>query len=209
MSLWEKYDRDDGRTADPMRVLHLINLVETANTLQDGHYIELGVHRGFTLRIIHQTMDRNKALYGLDTFTGFDPRDVQVERNLYPDNGTKYGFHPTSLEGVRKYLADGGDAKNVELIKGWFPQTFAGLEGFRWRFVHIDFDLYEPVRQAMNLLWPNIVVGGVMLVHDYGCLGFPGVKIAVDQFAKAQGVFPVQLADRWGSVVFRKPHSSA
>jgi hypothetical protein len=46
-----------------------------------------------------------------------------------------------------------------------------------------------------------------MVVHDYGCLGFPGVKIAVDEFSRARGVFPVQLADRWGSVVFRKPRA--
>jgi hypothetical protein len=204
LSLWHRYDRDDGRTGDPIRVLQLVNLVETANMLEEGHYIELGVHRGHTLRIIHRVMDPQKQLYGLDTFTGFDPRDVTVERTRYPDNGTKYGFHPTSVEGVRRYLEDGADAYNVKIVKGWFPESFRGLEEMRWRFVHIDFDLYEPVRQGMALLWPRIVPGGIVVVHDYGCLGFPGVKMAVDEFSKGAGVFPIQLSDRWGSVVFRK-----
>lgn len=197
--VYQSYARDHGKPSDPMRVLHLMNLLEAANALEPGDYIELGVHKGLTLKIIRQLMDPQRRLFGLDTFKGFDERDVTAERRLYADNGTKYDFAPTSVEAVSRYV--GGD---VALIKGWFPESFAGLEDFQWRFAHIDFDLYEPTKQAMLRLWPALVPGGVMLVHDYGCLGFPGIKVAVDEFSAETGAYPVQLFDTWGSVVFRK-----
>jgi O-methyltransferase len=198
--VYESYARHHGKPSDPMRVLHFMNLLEAANTLDPGDYIELGVLSGLTLKLIRTLMDQNRMLYGLDTFTGFDQRDVDAERRLYADNGTQYGFGEVTIDGVARFV--GGT--NVKLIKGWFPESFASLESLRWRFVHIDFDLYEPTKQAMRRLWPALVPGGVMLVHDYGCLGFPGIKIAVDEFSAETGVYPVQLFDTWGSVVFRK-----
>lgn len=201
-ALWRDYKAAHGRPSDPVRVLQFINLVGIANTLEEGHYIELGVHAGLTLKLIHRLMDPSKTLYGLDTFKGFDQRDVAVERSVYADQRTDYTFAPTSVEGVAAYL---GRPANVKLVPGWFPATFQGLEDLRWRFAHIDFDLYEPTKSALETIWPRLVPGGITMVHDYGCLGFPGVKIAVDEFATAVGVFPVQLSDTWGSVVFRKP----
>ena len=200
-ALWHEYYAKHGNPSDPMRVLHLMNLVQTANGLAEGDYIELGVHIGLTLRLIHKFMDPSRTLYGLDTFEGFDARDIKIEKTIYNNDWTVGNFNPTSIEGVNQYV---GNPANLRLVKGWFPESFVGLEKKRWRFVHIDMDLYQPIKNAMALLWPNIVTGGVMLVHDYGCFGFRA-RIAVDEFAESIGIFPVQLADRWGSAVFRKP----
>jgi len=205
-ALWRDYNAADGGPSDPIRVLQFMNLLDNANNLEDGHYIELGVHAGLTLKLIHHLMDPAKTLYGLDTFAGFDERDLAAERSAYADQRTSYAFAPTSVAAVMALL---GNPANVKLIPGWFPATFEGLEPLRWRFAHIDFDLYEPTKRALETIWPRLVPGGIALIHDYGCLGFPGVKMAVDQFAAAVGVFPVQLSDTWGSAVFRKPGSPA
>jgi len=203
--LWADYVAQTSDPSDPVRVIHFLNLVEIANALPPGDYIELGTYRGFTLRMIHKLMDPSRTLYALDTFEGFDQRDIDIEKTVYANAWEAGGFAPTSIEMVGSYVGDGKCPDNLKLIKGWFPATYSGLEEKRWRFVHIDFDLYEPIRKALETLWPQILPGGVVMVHDYGCLGFPGAKKAVDEFCSARNVFPVQVADRWGTAVIRKP----
>jgi O-methyltransferase len=203
-SLWKNYHAAHGRPADSTRIMHFMYLVEAANALAPGDYIELGTHKGFTLRLIHKLMDPTRTLYSLDTFEGFDARDIKVENTVYENNWTVGNFLPTSDQAVSVYVGDGVAPANLKVIKGWFPESFAGLENHSWRFIHIDFDLYQPIKVAMEMLWGKLVPGGVMLVHDYGCLGFPGARKAVEEFCDARGIYPVQLGDRWGSAVLRK-----
>ena len=186
---------------DPARVVQLFHLIRTANGLPEGDYGEFGVHRGMTTKIIHRFMDQARTLYAFDTFEGFDARDVAAE---WADTPPSYadGFHPTSPELVRQYL---GTPANLRIIAGWFPDSFRDYGEVVWRFVHLDFDLYQPISTALRLLWPRLVPGGIVAVHDYGCYGFPGARRAVDEFCSETGVLPVELADRWGTAAFRKP----
>ena len=94
---------------------------------------------------------------------------------------------------------------NLKIVKGWFPESFKGLEEIRWRFVHIDFDLYQPIKTALETLWKPLLPGGIVMVHDYGCYGFPAARRAVDEFCHAIGQLPVELNDRWSTAVIRKP----
>jgi O-methyltransferase len=204
-ALWSEYHASHGEPADPVRVMHFIYLLQIANDLSNGDYIELGTHKGFTLKLIHKLMDDRRTLYSLDTFEGFDQRDINIEKRVYRNEWTAGNFAPTSVEGVGRYVGDGKCPPNLKIIKGWFPQSFAGLEGKRWRLVHIDFDLYQPIKEALERLWDSVVPGGVVMVHDYGCHGFPGARKAVDEFCGQLGLFPVQLTDRWGTAVIRKP----
>jgi O-methyltransferase len=199
--VWKDFYEAYPDLPDPNRVLMFMHLVDAANTLEEGDYIELGVSRGMTLKLIHSLMDKSRTLYGIDSFKGFDARDIEVEKQIYTNDWVEGNFWDMSAQGVAQYL---DNPANLRLITGWFPDAFAGLEEKRWRFVHIDMDLYQPIKRALEIFWPRLVPGGVLLVHDYGCYGFRA-NVAVDEFTKAVGAFPVQLPDRWGSVVFRKP----
>jgi O-methyltransferase len=187
---------------DPVRVVQLFHLIEAANQLKHGgDYGEFGTHIGLTLKVIHRFMDQHCMLYSFDTFAGFDERDVVAETSK-ASHLAAGGFHPTSQERVWRYL---GEPANLHMIAGWFPETFDGFEQMRWRFAHIDFDLYDPTKAALDAIWPQLVPGGVVMVHDYGCYGFPGVRRAVDGFCSETGILPIELADRWGTAAFRKP----
>jgi O-methyltransferase len=202
--LWREYDAQHGEPHDPVRVMMFMHLLKIANAAPDGDYIELGTHRGFTARLIWRLMDASKQFLSFDTFEGFAEPDITIEKQIYANNWTVGNFLPTSPEGVFEYVSGGKPANNLKVIKGWFPQSFAGYEDRKFRFVHIDFDLYQPIKVAMELLWPKVVPGGIMLVHDYGCFGFPGAKKAVDEFGAQAGLIPVPMADRWGSVILAK-----
>lgn len=198
-------DEASGLHTDPNRVVNFFQAVQSTSSLEEADYLELGSHRGFSLRVIHKFMDPSRALYALDTFEGFDERDISVERSIYETEWTAGSFAPTSVESVASYVGDGAWPANLKLVRGWFPDAFADLASHRWRFVHIDFDLYQPIKTALETVWPNMVAGGVVMVHDYGCYGFPAARMAVDEFCAAEGVYPVELNDRWSTAILRKP----
>lgn len=105
----------------------------------------------------------------------------------------------------RKIVQDDVDGPEVQLIKGWIPDSLAGYEKLEPRFVHLDLDLYAPTKAALEFFWPRLVPGGVLLFHDYGCSLFPGVKKAADEFLKPLGITPIPLCDKVISAVVVKP----
>ncbi len=201
-------DEPSGLYSDPNRVLNFYQLVSAANKLPDGDYIELGSHRGFSLRVIHRFMDPSRTLYSFDTFEGFSEQDIEVEKSKYDTSWGAGSFAPTSVARVAHYVGDGAWPDNLKIVKGWFPESFRGLEDVRWRFVHIDFDLYQPIKAALETLWEPLLPGGIMMIHDYGCYGFPGSRMAVDAFCESIGQLPIELSDRWSTAVIRKPLTS-
>lgn len=150
-------------------------------------------------------MDPARTLFAFDTFEGFDQRDVDAEKRKHDSQWTVGNFSPTSVERVATYVGDGQWPENLKLVKGWFPESFRGHEHIRWRFVHIDFDLYQPIKSALETVWEPLLPGGIIVVHDYGCYGFPAARLAVDQFCTQIGIPPIELSDRWSSAVVRKP----
>ena len=191
---------------DAVRVMQLMSLIEQANAAPPGDYGEFGCHCGLVSRVIHQLMDPSSTLHAFDTFEGFKEADLSVERKIYLAHWyAGQHFPAVSPESVAHYVGDGRWPENLKIYKGWFPKSFEGLDHLSWRFVHIDFDLYQPIKTALERLWPRIVPGGVCVVHDYGCQGFPGAKMAVDEFFDGFGLTPMNLGDRWGSIAVIKP----
>jgi len=186
---------------DQARLLQLHQQLDAANKLAPGDYVELGVLFGQTLKFIHRRMDPERELYGFDTFVGFDARDIAVERGLYPCHWRVGNFSSTSADGVAEYL---GRPNNLKLVTGWLPMAFKPFEHLRWRFAHVDMDLYAPTRAALALLWPRMVPGGIIMVHDYGCCGFRA-RNAVDEFGLEVGVPPIEMPDRYSTAIIRKP----
>lgn len=74
--------------------------------------------------------------------------------------------------------------QNVIIRKGFFPSTFLGLEEQKFIFVNLDFDLYAPIYAGLELFYPRMVKGGIILIHDYFTEIYHGVKVAVDDFEK-------------------------
>jgi O-methyltransferase len=206
-----RYNRENERHLkkpfnDVVRVLQLRLLLEEVALLPKGDYAELGTYRGYSARIIFDHIAPATSLHCFDTFEGFAKRDTSAERRSTGYRVVDGAFGDTSLEAVRRYISAEEHASEATLYlhKGWFPDTFAGLEGRWWRFVHLDADLYEPMIRALELFYPRTVTGGVIVCHDYNNK-YVGVKKAVDEFVeKTEGAAKVPLCDKGGSVVVRR-----
>jgi hypothetical protein len=168
-----------------------------------GDIAELGVFRGLGLMTWANLLeaycvgDRTKTVYGFDNwigFTKFDAEDGSTNENANKKIG---GFNP---EPFHRELSDAitlfdNDRfvpwkPRVKLINGQIEVTVArfALEnpGVRFSLIHFDCDLYAPTKAALEVLWPRLSRGGIMLFDEYGIPDWPGETQAVDEFLNSR-----------------------
>ena len=163
----------------------------------EGDFIELGVYKGNSatmLAALGRTAGRQTYL--LDTFEGFDARDFRGD-----DAGRQMQFKDTSLERVRALVGE----DRVTYIKGFFPESVKGLAlPERLALAHIDCDLYDPMKAALESFYPRLSRGGLLIMHDYGSGHWRGATRAVDEFFADKPEKPIIMPDKSGSAVIRR-----
>jgi hypothetical protein len=166
-----------------------------------GDIAELGVYKGGTAAVLAKfarTLGRTAYLF--DTFEGFDESDLTGL-----DAGTPVGFIDTSMDYVRAAIGD----DSVNFIKGRFPETTSAIpEDTRFCLVHLDCDLYAPMRDALEFFYQRLVPGGFLIVHDYSSLCWDGPERALDRFLIGKSECVIPLPDSAGSAVIRKSRGS-
>ena len=55
-----------------------------------------------------------------------------------------------------------------------FQSILETLAETRYRFVHIDVDIYEPTYACLEYFHPRMVEGGLIVIDDYGFPSWPG-----------------------------------
>jgi hypothetical protein len=120
-----------------------------------GVLAEFGCYRGGTARVVCQAAP-GEVVHLWDTFAGL-PHDDE-----FP-GGHKRGEFCCPLETVKSNLK----GLPVEYHPGVIPDSLAGHEDKRFRFVHLDLDLMAPTRAALEWVWPRMSPGGRIVLDDY------------------------------------------
>ncbi len=175
------------------RFRFLVQLLERTQALT-GMVAECGCFRGLSSFLMCSSLKRIEASFSgsgyriFDSFQGLSaPRAEdapgegsaefeQLKENMQP------GKYAASLETVRRCLAA---FPAIEYFPGWIPQAFPQADSGRYRFVHVDVDLYQPTIDSFEYFWPRLVPGAVMVCDDYN---WPGGKRAVEEFCAKAGV---------------------
>ncbi len=139
----------------------------------EGDTAEIGVYKGGSAKVI-AAYAPDVMLHLFDTFFGIPEDDVC--------GGHKAGEFSSNLDEVDAFLGNG----NFLLHDGFFPETTRGYDGIRYRFVHIDCDIGQTVKAAIEYFSPRMVEGGIMVLDDYGWWKCPGVQRALHE------AFPVE-----------------
>lgn len=197
-------------TPDMFRTQRFYNLLQAFQTTFDleGDTAEAGCLFGLaTFMMCGYEKARNSSFNGaghhlFDSFIGLsfpDQQDLQQSepnewlRTMLGRRKTTTGKWPEGqsfLKRTQKVLADyPGLTYNV----GWIPEVFHGVPERRYRFVHIDVDLYMPTKASLEFFHPQMVPGGLIVVDDYGFTAWPGTKQAVDEFCVARKVPLIRL----------------
>jgi O-methyltransferase len=161
---------------DEYRCYELWTLCGQLDSLPPGDILEIGVWRGGTGCLLAA---RGKAggstAFLCDTFTGVVKAGGQ-------DSGYVGGEHADTSRAVVVELAARMGLDNVEVLQGIFPdETGERVASRRFRFCHIDVDVYESAAQSFDWVWPRLVPGGIVVFDDYGFYSCGGVTRLVDQ----------------------------
>jgi O-methyltransferase len=173
------------------RFLLLVRQFEKTLEL-DGMVAECGCFRGLSSYLLCSRIKRrDRAFDGagyriFDSFRGLsEPRSEDAlsgaDVSAPHANDVQAGRFAASLDEVRQALAP---FPAISYFPGWIPSAFP-QDDARYRFVHIDVDLYQPTKDSLEYFWPRLVPGARMVCDDYN---WPGGKRAVEAFCAAQGV---------------------
>lgn len=166
----------------------LLSLLPEAVT-RAGMLAECGVYRGGTLIPTGLYLKQNglaKVVYGFDSFQGFDASvDSEIALGGSPSGDKRRGgFGDTSLEYVGAKVRRWGLQQHVRLVKGYLERTLPLHANERFCFVHLDVDIYESYRLALEFFYPRVTPGGVILLDEYNDPPWPGCNKAVDEFLR-------------------------
>jgi len=174
------------------RFYSLVTLFRRTSALR-GLVAECGCFRGLSSYLLCRTLKlADPAFDGsgyriFDSFQGLSvPQPEDTIADSDPDaqllrNNTQPGKFAAALESVKASL---NAFPNIEFFPGWIPSAFPDESETRYRFVHVDVDIYQPTRDSFDYFYPRLVAGGIIVCDDYG---WPGARKAIDEFCERMG----------------------
>jgi len=161
---------------DKYRCFELWTLVEQSKKL-DGSLIEIGVWKGGTGALIARKARLagiNDPVYLCDTFFGVVKAS---EKDKY-----KGGEHADTTRQIVEQLLDDLDITNATILEGVFPeQTAHIIKETKFRFCHIDVDVYQSAKDIIDWIWDKMSLGGIIVYDDYGFHGCIGITKYVEE----------------------------
>ena len=162
----------------------------------EGAFVECGVWRGGNAIIaasIFKLYGVDKEIYLFDTFSGMvEPSsdDIEITNNMpamkeylkgKKDNINEWCY--ASLDDVKQGLKTNGLLNdNIKFIVGDVCETLNKLENLpnKVAVLRLDTDWYESTKQELEVLYPLLEIGGVLMIDDYG--HWAGAKKATDEY---------------------------
>jgi len=176
----------------------LASLATTCRAIEDanlpGLFLEAGCTLGGSAILIASLKRPKRPLWLYDVFgmipppTKQDTPDVHERYRIIVEGKSKgiggnnyYGYVDNLYEVVRSNLSSFGinpKEQSVLLIKGLVQDTLKIDQPVA--FAHIDVDWYAPVMTSLTKVFPNLVLGGSIILDDYYDWG--GCKKATDEY---------------------------
>lgn len=197
----------------------LASLVSTCASIEEaclpGIFVEAGCALGGSSILIASLKSVGRPLFVYDVFemipppTMEDTQDVHDRYRTIVEGGSEgiggdkyYGYIDNLFEVVQSnFKSFGIDCKerSVSLVKGMVQETMKIDQPVA--FAHVDVDWYEPVMTCLTRVFPNLVVGGSIILDDYHSWG--GCRKATDEFLR-EVVGQFVLDDSAGSMKVTK-----
>jgi O-methyltransferase len=138
-----------------------------------GDTAEVGVWRGASSWFIcNHFRHSEKMHHGFDSFNGLST-PIEVDGPRWKGREFRVSQDVAARALVRF---------DARLYEGWIPDRFCEVQDLTFCFVHIDVDLFEPTRDAIDFFYPRMASGGIMLIDDYGFVSCPGAAQAADDY---------------------------
>ena len=151
----------------------------------DGVIVECGVGAGrslFDFSVISNAIGRPRHAYGYDTFRGIP--DATADDGKWNSNiGGTWNYSQQQVK-VNLFTAglDVESISRIDLVKGELRTTLPRYDAGPIALLHLDVDLYESYKTALELLYDHVATGGVIAFDEYRLDTWPGATKAIDEF---------------------------
>lgn len=196
-------------------VYELSKKIEAENI--QGAFVECGVWRGGCAAIMAYMAKKALSLrktWLFDSFEGL-PEPTKEDGAIakdYAENKVEGNLETINkcvgpLEDVKKIFFQilKIDPKNVVIEKGWFQNTLpiAKAKIGKIAMLRLDGDWYESTKCCLDNLYDNVIVGGYIIIDDYG--HWEGAKKALEEFFWHKNIKPDLIKIDYTGVYFQKP----
>lgn len=136
----------------------LLNLYHNARLMRDhgGLFAEAGAFKGDSAEIVCRVKG-DRQFYVFEAFEG-----LPVAGSA--DGRFKHGMFASSEAKLRRRLER---YPNTTILPGYFPQTASSVMGEKFSYVHLDLDLYDATKAALEFFYPRMRPCGRIISHDY------------------------------------------
>ncbi len=177
-----------------------------------GDVFELGVYKAASLirlASFRALLENNysRRIIGFDAFGAFPTDDLMLRSDHeFVRRFEAAGGEGLSVEDVRIIFSRKG-FDNVALHEGnifkTLPRYLDDNPAARIAFLHLDMDVKQPTSFALDLLYPRVVRGGLIVFDDYPTVG--GETEAVDEFIAEKNLQLEKLSHYCIPAYIRKP----
>ena len=176
-----------------VRLHTLVQLLGETGVI-DGDVAECGCYQGLSSYLMCSYLRkrapgfRGARYHIFDSFQGLSEPTLEDD---VPDGAEQAerirtmcvtGAFAASLGEVKRNLAG---FPEIEFHPGWIPLSFHRLPERRYRFVHVDVDLYDPTLESFEYFYPRLAPGGIMVSDDFV---WPGARRAIEEFCSARNI---------------------
>lgn len=161
----------------------------------DGDFVECGVWKGGNIilfKLILDLLKLNKNIYAFDTFEGmpepgekdFDLKNIDAKKTFdkYKNKDIKWCY--STLDEVKSNIKsfNANYIETYNFVKGKVEETLNDEKNLpnKISLLRLDTDFFDSTKKELEVLFPKLVSGGVLIIDDYG--HWKGAKKAVDQY---------------------------
>lgn len=162
----------------------LRELQKTLNLNVSGDIVELGCYVGTTALFMQRLLVEQKSdkrLYVYDSFEGLPPKTA-ADASPAGEQFRAGALRATKADLIKHFKQAGLPLPTIH--KGWFADIMPGQLPDMISFAFLDGDFYESIRQSLQLIWPRLAPGALVVVDDYQSQALPGARRAVEAWLK-------------------------
>jgi hypothetical protein len=186
----------------PKRLSKLITRLDLYRQIVDlrGEIVECGVFKGVSLMQfikIRSIIENNFArkIIGFDTFGDFPEAKNDDDKIVLKKFVLEAGKNSITKKDLTNALLKLNLNENIELIEGNILRTAKNYvkknPGIKISLLHIDVDLYNSTKCALETFYPLVVKNGIIILDDYGA--FPGANKAIEEYFSENSIPIKQL----------------
>lgn len=170
----------------------------------EGDYVECGVELGFGVDVVSDYIDfknTSKTWWLYDTFAGVPTEQL--------DKGTRPNPAMVDPSQYQKVCDKFKDQPRFHIIQGMVPDSFIKGMPDQIAYLHIDMNNTKAEIGALIALLDRVVIGGHIILDDYGWVAFQSQHHAENLFFNALGLNVIELPTGQGLFVKTKKTNTA